>query len=157
MLLFYQAVFGVLVPVRSAMAQERSLSKITDFMTGSSRKEREEGDVDCVPPPPKRSCHCCTFDPKWTDEFPWVVYVPAAREDRPSMLCRLCRKHNDASKRMVWLTIRCKLLRKDNLHDHERSRCQADAVQAEAIASAAKRSGGIAACLETVSLPRQAV
>ena len=72
------------------------------------------------------------------------------------MLCRLCRKHNDASKRMVWLTIPCKLLRKDKLRDHERSRCHADAVQAEAIAAAAKRSGGIAACLEEqVSLPRQ--
>ena len=92
------------------MAQKRSLSKITDFMTGSSRKEREEGDVDCVPPPPKCSCHRGTFDPK------------------------------------------------DKLRDHERSRCHADAVQAEAIAAAAKRSGGIAACLEEqVSLPRQAV
>ena len=74
------------------------------------------------------------------------------------MLCKLCRKHNDASKRMVWLTIPCKLLRKDKLRDHERSRCHTDAVQAEAIAAAAKRSGGIAACLEEqVSLPRQAV
>ena len=54
----------VLVPVRSAMAQKRSLSKITDFMTGSSRKERVERDVDCVPPPTKRSCHRGTFDPK---------------------------------------------------------------------------------------------
>ena len=78
------------------MAQKRSLSKITDFMTGSSRKERVEGDVDCVPPPPKRSGHRGTFDPKWADEFPWVVHVPADREDGPSMLCRLCRKHNEA-------------------------------------------------------------
>ena len=132
------------------MAQKRSLSKITDFMTGSSRKEREEGDVVCVPPPPKRSCHRGTFDPKWTREFPWVVYVPADREDG--------RTHNDASKRMVWLTIPCKLLRKDKLRVHERSRCHADTVQAEAIAAAAKRSGGIAACLEEqVSLQRQAV
>ena len=74
------------------------------------------------------------------------------------MLCRLCRKHNEVSKRMVWLTIPCKLLRKDKLHDHERSRCHADVVQTEAIAAAAKRSGGIAACLEEqVSLSRQAV
>ena len=79
-LLFYRAVFRVLVPVRSAIGQKRSLSKITDFMTGSSRKEREEGDVDCVPPPPKRSCHRGTFDTKWTDEFPWVVNVPADRK-----------------------------------------------------------------------------
>ena len=85
------------------MAQKRSLSKITDFMTGSSRKEREEGDVNCVPPPPKRGCHRGTFDPKWTDEFPWVVYVPVDRED--GVLCKLCRKHNDASKRMVCLRL----------------------------------------------------
>ena len=113
------------------MAQKRSLSKITNFMTFSSRKEREEGNVDCVPPPPKRCC---------------------------PMLCRLCRKHNDASKQMVWLTIPCKLLRKDKLRDNDWSRCHADAVQAEAIAAAAKRSGGIVACLEEhVSLRRQAV
>ena len=74
-------------------------------------------------PPPKRSSHCATFDSKWTDEFPWVVHVPADRENGPSMLCRLCRKHNEVSKRMVWLTIPCKLLRKDKLRDHERSRC----------------------------------
>ena len=73
--------------------------------TGSSRKERKEGDVDCVPPLPKRSSHRGTFDPKWADEFPWVVHVPADRDDEPSMPCRLCRKHNEASKRMVWLTI----------------------------------------------------
>ena len=74
------------------------------------------------------------------------------------MLCRLRRKHNKVFNRMVWLKIHCKLLRKDKLRDHERSRCHAVAVQAEAIAAAAKRSGGIAACLEEqVSLPRQAV
>ena len=59
---------------------------------------------------------------------------------------------------MVWLTIPCKLRRKDKLRDHERSLCHADAIQAEAIAAAAKCSGGIAACLEEqVSLQRQAV
>ena len=105
------------------MARKGSLSKITDFMTGSSRKEREEGDVDCVPPPTKRGGHRGTFNSKWTDKFPLVVHVPADREDGPSMLCRLCRKDNEASKRMVWLTIPCKLLRKDKLRDHERSRC----------------------------------
>ena len=63
------------------------------------------------------------------------------------MLCRLCRKHNVESKRMVWLMIPCNLLRKDKLRDHEWLRCHADTVQAEAIASAAKRSGGIYCCL----------
>ena len=45
-----------------------------------------------------------------------------------------------ASKRMVWLTIPCKLLRKDKLCEHKRSQCHADAVQVEAIASAANSS-----------------
>ena len=59
------------------------------------------------------------------------------------MLCRFFCKYNESSKRMVWLTIPCKLLR---------------AVQAEGIATAAKRSGGIAACMEEqVSLQRQVV
>ena len=57
----------------------------------------------------------------------------------------LCRYAVESSKRMVWLTIPCKLLRKDKLREHEQSRCHADAVQAETIATAAKCSGGIAA------------
>ena len=59
---------------------------------------------------------------------------------------------------MVWLTVPCKPLRNDKLCEHERSRCHADAVQAEATATAARRSGGIAACMEEqVSLQREAV
>ena len=98
---------------------------------------------------PKQSSHRETFDPKWNDEFPWVIYLSPDQDNGPSMLCRLCHKYNESSKRMVWLTIPCKLLRKDKLREHERSRCHADAVQVEAtctcIATAAKRSGGIAA------------
>lgn len=138
------------------MAQKR---RITDFLTPSgSRDPRPQGtDVDREPPP-KRSSHRDSFDPKWNDEFPWVIYVPPDDDHEPSMFCRICRKHNEASKRMVWLTVPCKLLRKDKLREHERSRCHADAVQAEAIAAAAKRSGGIASCMtEQVSLKRQAV
>ena len=87
-----------------------------------------------------------------------MIYVPPDQDDGPSMLSRLCRKHNESSKRMVWLTVPCKLLRKDKLREHERSRCHADAVQAEATATAARRFGGIAACMEEqVSLQRQAV
>ena len=53
-------------------------------MTSSSRKEREKGDVDCVPLPPKRGGHRGTFDPKWTDEFPWVVqFLLTERTDDP--------------------------------------------------------------------------
>ena len=87
-----------------------------------------------------------------------MIYLAPDQGNGPSMLCRLCRKYNESSKRMVWLTIPCKLLCKDKLREHERSRSHADAVQAEAIATAAKRSGGIAACMEEqVSLQRQAV
>ena len=64
------------------------------------------------------------------------VHVPADQEDRPSMLCTLCRKHNELLKRMVWLTILCKLFQKDKLREHERSRCHMDAVKAEAMAVA---------------------
>jgi hypothetical protein len=74
------------------------------------------------------------------------------------MLCTLCRRHNQTFKRMVWLTIPCRLLRKDKVREHERSQSHIDAVKAEAVAVAAKRSGGIRACMEDqVSLQRQAV
>ena len=64
------------------------------------------------------------------------------------MLCRLYCKRNEMSKRIVWLTIPCKLLRLDKLHNHERTRYHADTVLVEGIAAAAKCSGGIAVCLE---------
>ena len=74
------------------------------------------------------------------------------------MLCSLCRKHSETSKRMVWISIPCRLVRKDKLREHKRSQCHQDAVRAESIAVAAKRSGGIAASMEQlVSLQRQAV
>jgi hypothetical protein len=44
---------------------------------------------------------------------------------------------------MVRLTIPCKFLRKDKLHEHERSQCHTNAVQAEAIATAAMHSPAI--------------
>ena len=60
--------------------------------------------------------------------------------------------------RMVWLSIPCKFFRKHKVHEHERSQCHIDAVKAEAVAVAGKRSGGIHACIEEqVSLQRQAV
>ena len=50
---------------------------------------------------------------------------------------------HEACKRMVWLTIACKLLRRDKLSGHD-----ATPTPAEAIGTAAKRSGGIVVCLE---------
>ena len=60
------------------------------------------------------------------------------------MLCRLCCKYNEVCKRMVWLTIACKLLRNDKLSGHDAT----PTLPAEAITTAAKRSGGIVVCLE---------
>ena len=141
------------------MAQKQ---KITDFLSPArsappATETRETGDPS-VPPPSKRCSHRQSFDPKWQDEFPWVVYNTPDIEGRPSMLCSLCRKHSETSNRMVWISIPCRLVRKDKLREHERSQCHQDAVHAESIAVAAKRSGGIAASIEQqVSLQRQAV
>ena len=51
---------------------------------------------------------------------------------------------------MVWLTIPCKLLRKDKLLEYQRwaVTVQADVVQVEAMAAAARHSGGISATVE---------
>jgi hypothetical protein len=105
-----------------AMARKCSLPKTTDYMIPSGSREPEVRDVHVDHSPlPKRSSHRETFDPKWNDEFPWVIYLPPDQDNGPSMLCRLCHKYNESSKRMVWLTIPCKLLRKDKLREHEQS------------------------------------
>ena len=118
------------------MAQKQ---KLTDFLSpagpvSSAAETRETGDHSS-PPSSKRSSHRQSFDPKWLDEFPWVVYNPSDAEGGPSMLCSLCRKHNEMSKRMVWIALPCRLLHKDKLREHERSKCHQDAVHAESIAS----------------------
>ena len=59
------------------------------------------------------------------------------------MLCTLCRKHNETSKRMIWLTISCELLQNDKVREHERSQCRIYTVSADAVALAARHSGGI--------------
>ena len=59
--------------------------------------------------------------PSTRAEFPWVRYVAPDQEDRPSMLCTL---GHESSKRMVWLTNPCKLLRKDKLLEHQWSQCK---------------------------------
>ena len=59
--------------------------------------------------------------PSTRAEFPWVRYVAPDQEDRPSMLYTL---GHESSKRMVWLIIPCKLLRKDRLREYQRSWCK---------------------------------
>lgn len=137
------------------MAQKRKapLPKITDFLLAPlSTKEHKSVEKE-GPAPPKHSKHRDSYDSKWGEEFPSLRYVPADHEDGPSMLCSLCRNHNKSSKKMVWLTIPCKLFCKDKIREHECSQCHSDAVKAEAIAVAANRSGRIRACMkEQVSL-----
>ena len=74
------------------MARKRSLSKITDFMIPSGSRVPEARDVHVDHSPlPKRSklSHRETFDPKWNDEFPWVIYLPPDRDNGPSMQIRV--------------------------------------------------------------------
>ena len=91
-----------------SMGQKTPLPNITDFLTSSSREDRE-----CTK---ERSTMAHRHQnevniakPSTRAEFPWVSYVAPAQENRPSMLCTL---GHESSKRKVWLTILCKLLRK---------------------------------------------
>ena len=98
-----------------SMAQNTPLPNITDFLTSSSRVDRECTEERDGSSPPKRNKHRETF------EFPWVRYVAPDQEDRPCMLYTL---GHELSKRMVWLIIPCKLLRKDRLREYQRSWCK---------------------------------
>ena len=99
-----------------SMAQNTPLPNITDFLTSSSRVDREcTEERDGSSPPKPRNKHRETFDPSW------VRYVAPDQEDRPSMLYTL---GHELSKRMVWLIIPCKLLRKDGLREYQRSWCK---------------------------------
>ena len=105
-----------------AQKRKRPLLKIIDFLqatTSSKTAEHEIVEEHMHPASPKRSKHRDSYDLKWAKEFPWLRYVPDDHEDGPSMLCTICRKHNESSKRMVWITVPCKLLCKDKLREHE--------------------------------------
>ena len=142
-----------------ARKQNLSLPKITDFMqplsSMAAHELREEQDG---PASPKRTKHRDRYDAKWEEEFPWLNYVLEDQEDGQSMLCSVCAKHKESSKRMVWITVPCKFFRKDKLCEHKRSQCHVDATKAEAMAVAFGRPGGVCACIEEqVSLERQAI
>ena len=143
------------------MARKRNLllPKITDFMqTLSSVAAHELREEQNGPASPKRTKHRDQYDAKWEEEFPWLNYVLEDQEDGPSMLCSVCARHKESSKRMVWITVPCKFFRKDKLREHERSRCHVDATKAKGIAVASRRSAGVRACIEEqVSLERQAI
>ena len=74
------------------------------------------------------------------------------------MFCKLFRKYNKSTKRMVFISNPCVLFRKDKLHEHQKSQGHADAVIAESHAIAAKCSGGIRAAIDNqVSLKHKAI
>ena len=135
--------------------------KLTAFLSSSSvdtqPNSSDDGAGDSGPPTAKKAKHRDTgFDQAWKDEFTWVH----AEEDEegPGMFCVLCRKHNQSTKRMVWIEIPCRLFRKDKLIQHQRTKCHMDSVLAESHAAASKVTGGIRAALqEQVSMQRMGV
>jgi hypothetical protein len=72
----------------------------------------------------------------------WIHVVED--HEGPGMVCSLCRKHNQTTKRMVWLEIPCRLFRKDKLLQHQRM----DAILSESHAVASRVSGGIRSALQ---------
>ena len=76
----------------------------------------------------------------------------------PGMFCSLCRKHNQTTKRMVWIELPCRLIRKDKLLQHQRSKHHMDSILAESHAAASRVTGGIQSALqEQVSMQRMGV
>ena len=76
----------------------------------------------------------------------------------PGMVCSLCCKHNQTTKRMVWIELPCRLFRKDKILQHQRSKCHMDSILAESHATASRVSGGIRSALqEQVSVQRMGV
>ena len=107
--------------VLDIMAQKRklSLAKITDFLQASlSATEHEISKEQVGPASPKHTKHRNHYDLNWDEEFPWLRYVPEDEGDGSSMLCSICGKHKESSKRMVWITIPCNLFLKDELCEH---------------------------------------
>ena len=115
----------------------------------------DDGASDSGPPITKKAKHRDPgFDQAWKDEFTWVH--TEEDEEGPGMFCVLCRKHNQSTKRMVWIELPCRLFRKDKLIQHQRAKCHMDPVLAESHAAASKVTGG-AALQEQVSMQRMGV
>ena len=116
----------------------------------------DEGD-DAVMPLTKKAKHRESgFDPAWNDEFTWIHVVED--HEGQGMVCSLCRKHNQTTKRMVWIELPCRLFRKDKILQHQQSKCHMDSILAESHAAASRVSGGIRSALqEQVSMQRMGV
>ena len=121
---------------------------ITDFFQGSSSTASMDSDeAELSQPAPKKTKHRDSgFDQAWRTEFTWLHVEED--QDGVAMFCALCRKHNQTTKRMVWIEVLCCLLRKDKLREHQLSKCHMDSICAESHAAAAKFTGGIRSALQ---------
>ena len=96
-----------------------SCSSSNDGNTQSGSNPNTLPSNDSAPPAAKKAKHRESgFDQAWKDEFMWV-HVDEDVE-APGMYCRLCRKHNQTTKKMIWIEIPCRLFRKDKLVQHQR-------------------------------------
>ena len=99
-------------------------------------------------PVPKCTKHHDSFDPKWKDEFTWLIYILFEHADGPSMLYSLCHKHNELLENgLSYHSLQVSAYLKGKIREHMQSHSHADAVNAEGIAAAAQCSGGICASL----------
>ena len=124
--------------------------KLTAFLSGNSSSDADtqwSDETDSTQPATKKAKHRDSgFDQAWMDEFTWV-YVDED-DDSTGMFWSLCRKHNQTTKKMVWIEIPCRLFRKDKLLQHQRSKCHMDAILAESHAAASRLTGGIRSALQ---------
>ena len=87
------------------------------------------------------------FNPKWSQDFPFVVYTA-----EKGMLCSLCQKwkRQVRNRNGTWITVPCTSLRRDSILEHVRSNSHNDAVKAESDAVQARLRGGIAQAFDSV-------
>ena len=79
----------------------------------ANKQPNDKGDCSTEQAGMKRVKHCDSgFDQAWKNEFTWV-HVDKDEEGQCT-LCSLCCKHNQTTKRMVWIELPCRLFRRDN-------------------------------------------
>ena len=108
---------------------------------------------DCIKPSSKH--RQSGFNPKWSEDFPFVVYT-----EGKGMFCGLCQKWRgkDRNRNGTWITLPCSSLRRDSILEHVRSNSHGDAVKAEREALQARLRGGITQAFESIrTVQRQAL
>lgn len=101
----------------------------------ATKRQRES---DCIKPSSKH--RQSGFNPKWSGDFPFVVYT-----ESKGMFCGLCQKWRGkiGNRSGTWITVPCSSLRRDSILKHVRSNSHGDAVKAEQEALRARLRGGI--------------